>query len=263
MSFILMIISVVISVFIPALNALQTTMHTEQKTIEIALDSTSNDLTKQIDLSTYSIEPPEECALENVSCRESTTVNMKIVKTWEISTVYELTDSRLQPEDFALYYPEIQSTESINRNSDPKQILLLQRALYERGLLPVLPTGRYGVLTEAAVLHFNQIKNITDCSATEVVATPDTIREINAMKQRMADPTYLQTTVAPVFNVSALCAPLQQRAGVLNEFITASNEGRIKQTLVNTSNQRVEMTIDGKPVEKTGLQIDGFVKIEK
>lgn len=246
-----------------ALEAVQTTMHTEQKTIEIELNSTSDDLTKEIDLRQYSIPMPEECNLPNVSCKEATKVHMKITKTWDITTVYELDDERLTAVDYSLYYPDIETDEPIKRNSDPKQVKLLQKALYERGLLPVAPTGRYGAYTELAIIHFNAIKGLGECDANAVNASLATIAEINAMKSRMADPNYLTSTSPPPLNVENLCEPLQVRVAELRRFIAAATKGEVKQQLLNTSEQKVQTTLDAGNAGKTGLQIDGYIKIER
>lgn len=243
-------------------NAVQTSTHTEQKSIEIELDSTSDDLTKEIDLSGYKISMPEVCKNANVGCKEHTKVYLRLVKTWEITTVPPLTDKKLQSTEFATYYPNLDTSKPITKNSDPEDVMLLQRALYERGLLPTLPTGRFGAMTELSVLHFNQIKGLTECSDKALQATTATIMEINAMKERMKDETYLRTTVAPELKTELLCTTLQNRVNELQRFITAANEGKIRQTVRNTDNTKVNVIIEGQ-TDDTGVEIDGFVKIQR
>jgi hypothetical protein len=243
-------------------NAVQTSTHTEQKSVEIELDSSSDDLTKEIDLSAYSISTPEVCKNANVGCKEHTKVYLRLVKTWEITTVSALTDKKLSSTEYATYYPNLDTTKPITKNSDPKDIMLLQRALYERGILPTLPTGRYGAMTELSVLHFNQIKGLADCSSNASQATTATLLEINAMKERMKDASYLATTRAPELDRAKLCSNLQNRVDELERFITAANQGKIRQTVRNTNNTAVDVIIEGQ-TDDTGVEIDGFVKIQR
>lgn len=243
-------------------NAVQTTTHTEQKSIEIELDSTSDDLTKEIDLSGYTITMPEVCKNANVGCKEHTKVYLRLVKTWEITTVPALTDAKLQSTEFSTYYPNLDTSKPITKHSDPKDIMLLQRALYERGLLPTLPTGRYGAMTELSVLHFNQIKGLAQCSDFALQATTATLAEINAMKDKMKDEAYLRVTNPPPLKTEILCTKLQNRVDELQRFIAAANAGKIRQTVRNTDNTKVDVIIDGQ-TDDTGVEIDGFVKIQR
>lgn len=250
--------------FLPStILAVQTTTRTETKTVEVSLNSNSKQPMSTIDLEQYNIDMPEECANANVSCLESTEIRMTITKHWEITTVYPLEDERLKPEEFATYYPNISNDEPIKKNSDPEQIKLLQRALYDRGILGSVPTGRYGALTELAVLHFQQIKGLDTCTNGPIVADATTINELNAMKERMADPLYITDTSAPAFKAFELCADQEVRFNELVRFVNAASQGKIIQTLQPINSNDVEIRIEGATPNRGAINVDGFIKIER
>lgn len=257
------ILSVVFcSIGLPAF-AVTTDTKTEQKSVEIHLDSESNDLTKQIDLSQYDIPMPAVCAKANVHCEESSNVNIKITRKWNITSVYELTHPRLTAEDFSQYYPDLSEEKPLQRNSDPKQVMLLQRALYERGMLESLPTGRYGAQTQRAVLHFNIIKGLNTCDGKTSVASRATLRAINALKRKMSDTNYLRSTKVPAMATSSLCPPTQKELAMLDAFAAAARRGEVKQVVTNTKKDKVGVVVGGKKEDTPALRVDGFVKIAK
>lgn len=250
--------------FLPStILAVQTSTRTETKTVEVSLSSNSKQPMSTIDLEQYNIAMPAECALANVSCIESTQIKMTITKNWEITTVYPLEDERLKPEEYALYYPNMSDENPIKKNSEPDQVKLLQRALYERGILGTLPTGRYGALTELAVLHFQQIKGLDTCSDGPIIADATTINELNSMKNRMADASYTIVTSAPAFKASELCDDQAVRFNELVHFVDAASQGKIIQTLQPIDSNQVEIRIEGVKPNRGAINVDGFIKIER
>lgn len=255
--------AIVFSVSLSTAQAVRTETKVQQKTVEVQLDSKSDDLTKEIDLSKYDIPQPAVCARPNVHCEESTNVNIKITRVWNITSVYELNDARLKAEEFAQYYPDVSEEVPLTRNSDPKQVLILQRVLYERGMLETLPTGRYGAQTQRAVLHFNVIKGLDRCDGKTSVASRATLRAINALKRRMADTKYLASTKVPPIATSTLCPPTQKELALLDAFAAAARRGEVKQVLTNTKKSKVNVVVDGKGESPARLRVDGTVKIQK
>ena len=145
--------------------------------------------------------------------------------------------------------------------------MLLQRPLYDRGILPVLPTGRFGAMTEQAILHFQQIKGIDPCTDRPAYADNRTVAEINKMKHRMRDPDYLRQTQAPNFEIQALCPQTKYRAQLLDDFIKAANRGKIRTVPKPIAPSRKEVQIS-LPSQQPGtvneaLKLEGFVRIEK
>lgn len=260
----LVILGLLSSVLLPTIaTAIETTSRSESKSLDVSLTSTSANPMRSVDLQPYNIPMPAECSQANVSCEESTVIKMTITKNWKITSVYPLTDKRLLPEEYAVYYPNMDTSQPITKNSDTEQIMLLQRALYDRGLLGVLPTGRYGALTELAVLHFQQIKGINKCVPGSIQADTTTVQELNAMKQRMADAAYLQNTSPAPFNVFQLCDDQLVRFNELVRFVDAASRGKIIQTLKPVDTNKVEIMVEGVTPNRSSINLDGFVKIER
>ena len=255
-------IALVLLSYFSSASALQTFMRTESKTVEIDLDTRDDQDVRSINLSDYDIARPAECDDPTVFCQEYTHVHVTIDKTWEIVQVGSVRSEELSASEFAAYYPNIQS-ESVTSNSPTEDILLLQRALYDRGLLPVEPTGRFGVLTELAMLHFQQIKGYEEWGNGEVIAGPRSVADINAMKDRMKDPEYLQDTSVPELDIGQLSEGQSNRLALLNDFIDAAQNGNISQVLTAVDDIEIDLNTSHGSADESGLRLEGYVKIER
>lgn len=171
-----------------------------EETFSISLDSRDVDQTRQsIDLNDFNYPAPEICDKPEVACFETSNITINVVKTWEIAEISEITSEELTPDVFALYYPDVPSVPWEELREDPESIMIIQRTLYERGLLDVLPTGQYGYLTEEAIIKLQSLKDISeiDYTAGQVIVGTETTEALNSLKRRMAEPFYLDQNPLP------------------------------------------------------------------
>jgi hypothetical protein len=251
-----------ISIAVGSASAAVLSSRLESKTVSIELDATSDETVQEVNLSDYQIAPPEECNEPNITCTERTRVVVNIEKTWDITTFEPIDSADLTASEFALYYPRIEA-EEVTRTSPVSDILLLQRALYDRGLLDVLPTGRFAAKTERAIMHFQQIKQIDEMEDGRMIAGPQTLKELNAMVDRMMDPEYLLITTPPAFDPSLLSDRQRIRNAEIERFFAAVRRGTFHPGLWPVDQNGVEVLLEGEEGSIGTLLIDGFVRIEE
>lgn len=241
---------------------------TKTETIELELDWNDSKAAENVNLEDYisKLKKPDECGSPNIICEENLKVEMKISKTFFITKLNPLDSPNLLPEDFSKYYPDIESC-PIDKSTDPKNIMILQRILYERGMLDTLPTGKYGVLTELAVHHFQQLKGLSQCSKEAAVIDCATVEALNELKHKMSNSGYLSGTLVPPFDENALCEEESYRVYLLNKYLEAVKNGDIKPVIESVSDEdkKVEAGTTGRWENKTydTIQLEGFVKIKK
>jgi hypothetical protein len=150
---------------------------------------------------------PEECKRFGVSCSQKTIIKVSAETTWTITNTDPITSDTLKTDEFIKNFPDIKETVRLDNGSDEKDKLVAQRILYERGLLPIPPTGNISHLTILAATYLQHLKNIGD----EVgYIGPKTIKELNALKGRMADESYLDKSPLPPIKLNDLSPALKE-----------------------------------------------------
>jgi hypothetical protein len=139
---------------------------------------------------------PEECKKRRFGtyCTQKTDIKVEVNTTWTITEASAIDSAHLSSDEFSEYYPGIQETIKVDNDSPEEDKLVVQRILYERGMLPVAPTGFIGHLTMMGITHLQQLKHIY--SEPNGIG-PRTIEELNNLKDRMADPEYLEANPLP------------------------------------------------------------------
>lgn len=173
----------------------------------LKLDASDDVKSQKIDFSDYNIPAPEECNEPNIACHETAKIQITTTKQWKIYRTKTIDSPDLTSHDFAKKYPNLnENAESIDNTSPPEQKWILQRMLYERGLLPVFPTGNVGYETEKAIIKFQHIKGINEWDKRKGIVEigPQTVKALNDLKERMKDPQYLEKRPLPVVKLNDL-----------------------------------------------------------
>jgi len=195
----------------------------KESTYQIHLDSTDPETNMQkINFDAANIEPPAQCKDPLMICDEESVVNIHTVKTWKLRKVRQLNDPLLSPDEFAKKYPNLKdNVKEINDGSPPDQKFIAQRILYERGLLRRLPTGKIGYETEQAVIKFQHLKGFAEYDAARQITYigPRTIKELNALKDRLQDPNYLKEKPLPEVGEKDLGEPHLSRMQKINQLV--------------------------------------------
>ncbi|MEA3304231.1 MAG: hypothetical protein U9Q15_00420 [Patescibacteria group bacterium] len=179
---------------------------TKTKVYEIDMDTRITRENTYIDFDDYNIDPPLECSQPNFACDEYSHIKIITTKTWNVKKTEKINSSSLTTSDFAKYYPNLPDIQEINNLSDPDQKWIVQRILYERGLLPVFPTGNIGYETEKAIIKLQHIKGFEEFDPKRGISYigPQTIKELNGLKDRMQDPEYIPNHPLPVVRMDDL-----------------------------------------------------------
>lgn len=230
----------------------------ETKEFQLYLDNTSTESEKILDLNTYSIPAPEECSNKNTLCEETVQVTINVEKTWVITTIASLDSAELESWEFAEKYSDLEECEELNDGSAPEDKFIAQRILYERGLLPVLPTGRIGYQTEKAVLELQALKDIYEYDAYRNIfyIGPETIRALNSLKDNLKDPEYLENNPLSDLTAEDLPEEYRDRWTELTNLIQSSNK-------YNYPLSSDDITIDQPDNNGEQLSIEGQAKIWK
>jgi hypothetical protein len=176
-----------------------------EKEFEIELD-TRNENIEEVSFSfaEYDIDAPAVCREANVFCHERTVITSQIKKEWEVVPVVQIWNPDLSPQDFANFYPDLPEDKIISNGSHPNDKWTAQKILYERGLLDVFPTGKIGFKTEEAITKLQHYKDIEEIDEDKgiVVIGPETIRELNKLKDRMKSPEFTPNAPMPPLSLS-------------------------------------------------------------
>jgi hypothetical protein len=234
--------------------------HTMENTYTISLDSrdsTNNEET--INLSDFNYPAPPECAEDDKVCFETSIITINVEKTWEIATVLPIYDPELEADIFAAAYPGIEQLEWDDLKNSPDQIMIAQRTLYERGLLDVLPTGQYGYLTEEAVLYFQALKGIQEFDHTtgQAIIGPQTITELNGLKDRMQKENYFEENPLPVRYDDVFTPQIKRRLGELAENMKSYEPSSEQKEQVDQNKQGSE-GLQTKDDSLTGSQLQYY-----
>lgn len=151
---------------------------------------------------------PEECQKRRfgVTCNQETKIKVDVETIWTITEANPIHSSALTPEEFAINYPNIQETNILTNESSEEDKLVAQRILYERGMLSIPPTGFLGHLTQMGITHLQNIKQIYDEPGR---IGSKTIKELNALKNRMKEENYIEKNYLPPPNPITFLPPLQ------------------------------------------------------
>jgi len=192
----------------------------KERVYELDAEASEEELQRSISFASDDISSPEVCQEPQVFCSESTKITVKTAKTWSIIELPAITSLGLQPEEFAQYYPNLDPVSRITDGSPPQQKLILQRILYDRGLLPVAPTGKIGYETEKAIIKLQHIKGIVDefdgINKVTIIG-PQTINELNALKKRMQNKGYLEEKPLSIVIPQELPSSAQERLARIEE----------------------------------------------
>jgi len=191
----------------------KTTYQKAEKNFKIEMDSRKSEDVKNFKLSDYDIKAPNVCQNANVICHEKTSINTTLVKEWEIISVPSLSDKTLTPQEFGNYYPNLNPDQVITNSSKSQDKWIVQKILYERGLLNVFPTGKIGLQTEEAIIKLQHLKGFTeyDNKRKVVIIGPKTITALNDLKNRMKSPNY-QKTGLPQISANEMSPEHQARS---------------------------------------------------
>jgi len=191
----------------------------KEKSFKIEVDTRNKSSQKAFSFADYDIEAPDECKKITVFCHEKTVITSHIYKEWEIIPVPSIGDKNLSPQGFSEFYPDLPEDEIIHNWSDPSKKWIVQRILYERGLLPVFPTGKIGFLTEEAIAKLQYYKGIEEVDEKKgvVVIGPKTIRELNKLKARMEAPEFVSRSPLPVIPFEDFAPFAQKRLVQIDE----------------------------------------------
>lgn len=232
------------------------------KDYHIYLDSEkSKEKIVNIDFDNYNINPPKECLQKMSVCEETTDIHIITKKTWRVIRLDNISSKKLDPVLFAKYYPNIKSKNIINDGSPLQDKLITQRILYDRGLLNIEPTGKIGWLTEIAIMKLQHLKGIKEYDEKKgiVYIGPKTIKELNALKDRMKDPNYLKNNPLPNINVNDFDENFKKRLNEIQNMInkTSPNQNELYKNAINSSNVVIP------PIKPEYLKFEGRAKILK
>jgi hypothetical protein len=191
----------------------------KEKNFQIEMNTRQEDTMRSFSFAEYDIEAPSICRQANIYCHEKTIVTSHVTKEWEVIPVAAIWDPQLSPQDFANFYPNLPEDKIINDWSPSSQKWILQRILYERGLLEVFPTGKIGYLTEEAITKLQYYKNIEEVDELKgiVVIGPKTIKELNKLKTRMKSDDFISNSPMPLIPFENFSPFQQQRLLTINK----------------------------------------------
>ena len=173
-------------------------------------------------------------------------------RTWKIKTLPTLSSHELTSTDFAKYYPDLPSGSTISNKSPINERYTVQQILYQRGLLPVFPTGAFGIETEKAILRFQFLKNIKEQEkkTQKFIIGPKTVDALNQLKQKMKDPEYLKKTPLPATN---------DLTGDYEKRMTFLQQGNIQKTKLPQEKATEQNTLK----QPRSLWLNGSMGIQK
>lgn len=197
--------------------------HIKKSVLFLQSNSLDGSVESKLDLKSLNTEPPTECYDQTVACEESTEITVITKKVWTPVKLGSILDEKLDPATFAKYFPKLNENQTISNGSRQPDKLIAQRALYEAGLLNSLPTGKFGYQTELAVIKLQCLKGIEEYDTKKKIAImgPKTIKEINAIKAKLRDPTYFDKNPLPTVNLGKCAKNLSARAATINTLLAS------------------------------------------
>lgn len=232
--------------------------YTSQETITLHSADAAKETTLNLD--NFNADAPRECTRAGFVCNETTEIIVSTHKTWRPMRLYPLTSEQLTTDMFARFYPNLSETPRLDGSSPAAQRLIAQRMLYELGLLPVLPTGKFGFMTETGTMQFQCAVGVEefDPKRGSYFIGPQTIGQMNKWKENMKTPGYLDSYAFQAPDLRSCSENMQTRA----EFLGALKKEAASQpnTTVpgeNASGAKVPVN------EPNYLQLEGEVIIKK
>lgn len=230
-----------------------------EKDFQIELDTRIPATSKQsFSFADYDIDAPEDCKKKNVVCQERTIIHTKVEKQWEVIAIAPLWDDSLNSKDFSTFYPDLDEDQIISNGSHPNDKWIVQKILYERGLLDVFPTGKIGFKTEEAIAKLQHYKGIEEIDEYKniIVIGPKTIRELNKLKNRMKSDDFIPQSPMPTITLNDFTPFQQERLKTMNSIFKT-----LDRPSENSLSQRPHLNII-KP-ENSGdvLKFNGKVEI--
>jgi len=155
-----------------------------------------------LNLSDMSIDAPVECKSD--FCYEESSVVVKVKKIWKPLTTI-INNNSLKSWEFAKEFSNIAENQTIDNKSSVYDRVVVQKILYDRGLLWTKPTGKIWYLTELAIMKLQCIKWFSEYNSSKSMFEigPKTVKEINQLKERMKNQHYLSDTKLPVIELSS------------------------------------------------------------
>lgn len=212
----------------------------DQKNLGISLDTRDKNGVAQFSFEEYDIPAPPVCKQENTVCHEKMTIKAHVEKEWEVVIVSPIWSKELTPQKFSEYYPNLPENKIITDGSSPQNKWIVQRILYERGLLDTFPTGKIGYKTEEAIAKFQYLKGIEEVDKKKkiIVIGPKTIKELNKLKEKMKDPSFISRLPLPATPTDKMTPFQQQRIAEIRK-ILVNEEKTGKTKNIETTSQKL------------------------
>lgn len=204
------------------------------KDFAVELNTRTPEKNQLFSLKDYDISAPTICQQSNVFCHEKLRIVSRIEKEWEVNYIPQIWDPELTAQDFANFYPNLPEDKIISDGSRPQDKWILQRILYERGLLDIFPTGKIGYLTEKAIIKLQHYKDIEEYDHNLGIAYigPATARELNLLKERMKRSDFVSRSPLPPISINSLSNNHKLRLSTINTLLkTRKNPGDVNQVL--------------------------------
>lgn len=231
-----------------------------QKTIFLDTNASNNLSESRLNLSDFNVDPPAECQKADIACEQITQITVTTKKVWTPIQLSSIMSATLKPEVFAKYFPNLPADKTITNGSPLKTKLIAQRIFYERGLLPVLPTGRLGYLTELATMKLQCLKGFSEYDSTKAIfyAGPKTISALNTLKENLRDPGYLAAHPLPAVDLSRCGVDFQIREeNIATALKTLTPKNTATGTPASTANKSIPL------LKPNFLKLEGEVVIQK
>ena len=171
------------------------------KSDSLHLDSVNptDEQKSSISFDNFNAPDPADCARSGYACQETTDITVTTRKVWTVVRVPSITSTSLDQSTFATYYPDLTPDAPVTPTSPLPQRMVAQRLLYDLGLLPVLPTGKFGYKTELATIDLQCRYGIDEYDATagKTILGPQSVAKLNELKDQMKDPNFDPATALP------------------------------------------------------------------
>lgn len=186
--------------------------------LDQTIDRTITPEETNINLADMDFSDPKECTTD--FCYKESQITVTVKKIWKPMTSL-INSNSLNSWDFAKTFPNISEKKTLTNTSPVYDRFILQKVLYERWLLDSKPTWKIWYLTEQAVMALQCIKGFKEYDESKwmFIIGPKTIAEINKLKERMKDSTYLKKTRFPSVDFSSCWIEFKERNESLNTLI--------------------------------------------
>ncbi len=202
-----------------------------------------------VNLLDMDVADPKQC--ETDFCYKEVEVSVTVKKTWKPMTAV-VNDESLKSSDFAKQFLNISQKKIVNNNSPVYDRIVLQKVLYDRGLLGSKPTWKLWYLTEQAIMKLQCMKWFQEYDTwnSMFIIWPKTIAEINKIKDKMKNPNYLKKTPLPNIDLSKCWSIFQQRNIELGNLLW-NPPSRANNSYQNSSDVSAILKLEGQVTVKS------------